>query len=178
MIRAHRWASVEAQREQLERDGCRAIIELGKTPREHIFRWVRERSVVKVLFAFLLARPGKGVHMLADYRKFAERLTTLPDGRRAAVKDVDSGLVADTASARRAMLLIVKQQIARHKKGARSAANLPRGGQPLAFSEADMLKAEAIWRNPKKYPTWQAAERAMPKGFTRWRAHALWGARR
>jgi len=178
VVRAHRWASVEAQRERLRADGCGPIIDLAKTPREHLLTWIRERSTVKLLYAFLLARPGDGVHMLDDYKRFAERLAKGVQGRSAAVKDLDSGLVAHNASSRRTMLLIVKRQIGRHRQSAKSMENGKRGGQEKVFSEAELLKAEAIWRNVKDYPTWQDAESAMPEGFTRWRAHALWRARR
>ena len=76
------------------------------------------------------------------------------------------------------MLAVVKDQLARHGKGLRSAENGKRGGQLRTFTEIQMAKAEAVWSNTKKYPTWEDAAKALPKGFSVWRAHKLWQGRR
>lgn len=181
VLRGHRWATVELQRERLKADGCTRFVDLGKIGREDLVAMVRSRTAIKVLYAFLLARQGDAVHMLDDYGKFAERLAKLPRGCSAFVKDVDTGLVADTAGKRRAMLDVVKGQVAKHRRGLASAANGKQGGQEKEFPELEWLKFETIWRNVTKYPTWDHAQDAFDRinpEFTVWRAHAKWGPRK
>lgn len=178
VVRAHRWATLAEQRERLKADGCRVVIELGDTPREAVLGMVREGTVLKAAFAFLLAERKGASAGLADYHRFAERLAKLPRGCVGWVKDLETGLVANTPGTRKAMLAVVKDQLARHGKGLRSAENGKRGGQLKTFTETEMAKAEAVWNNTKKYPTWQDAAKALPKGFSVWRAHSLWQGRR
>lgn len=181
VFRAHRWATIEVQKQRLEQDGCRVIVDLNKTPRETLIGWAREKTVIKAVYAFLIARDGEGVHMLNDYQRFAEKLAKLPRGCSAAIKDVDTGLLADTAGTRKAMLALVKTQIARHRQGIASAENGKQGGQEKTFTEAEWLKFEAIWWNIRKYPDWDDAQTAFDcinDDFTVWRAHAKWGPRK
>ena len=76
------------------------------------------------------------------------------------------------------MLAHVEKQIRAHFKGAKSAKNLPRGGQPREFTAEQVEQAKLIWENVKRYPTWEVAQEAMPKGFTKWRANRLFGKRK
>lgn len=181
VIREHRWASVRAQRDQLAADGCQRFVDLGNVGREELVALVRERTTIKALYAFLLARQGDAVHMLDDYTKFAERLAKLPRRCSAFVKDVGTGLVADTPGTRRAMVALVKSQIAKHRQGLASAENGKQGGQLVEFSPEEWLKFEAIWFNTRKHPTWDHAQDAFDrinKDFTVWRAHLKWGPRK
>ena len=181
VVREHRWASLASQREQLKADGGSRFVDLGKIGREDLVAMVRSRTVIKVVYAFLLARQGDAVHMVDDYTKFAERLAKLPRGCSAVVKDVGTGLVADTAGTRRAMAALVKSQVAKHRQGLASAENGKQGGQELTFSDVEWLKFEAIWFNARKYPTWDHAQDAFDRindKFTVWRAHLKWGPRK
>ena len=181
VVRAHRWASVQAQREALKADRCTRILDLDKLGREDLVRMVRERTTIKVLYAFLLARQGDAVHMLDDYTRFAERLAKLPRRCSAVVKDLSTGLVADTAGTRKAMVEVVRGQITKHRRGLASAENGKQGGQEKEFSDTEWLKFEAIWLNVRKYPTWDHAQDAFDlinRDFTVWRAHLKWGPRK
>ena len=183
VVSAHRWATIEEQRERLKADGCRIIVDLAKVDREYLLTVVREGTVVKVLYAFLLAKGrGNARAMLADFKAFSQKLSKLPRGCFGFIKDVDAGLVADTPGARRAMLVIVKHQIARHRQGAKSVENGKRGRVPLELTELQDAKGEAIWRNLERYPEWKDAELALQKhvhkDLTRWSAHRLWKKRR
>jgi hypothetical protein len=178
VVRAHRWATLQEQRERLKADGCRVVIDLGETSRDAVLVMVREGTVLKAAFAFLLAERKGATAGLADYHRFAERLAKLPRGCWGYVKDLETGLVASTPGTRKAMLAVVKDQLARHGKGLRSAANGKRGGQLRTFATIEMERAEAVWGNTKKYPTWEDAAKALPKGFSVWRAHKLWKGRR
>lgn len=61
---------------------------------------------------------------------------------------------------------------------AKARANGGKGGRrPTVFSDADMRRAELVWNGLKKWPRWEDAEAALPKGFTKHRAFKLWGAR-
>jgi hypothetical protein len=89
--------------------------------------------------------------------------------------------VGDTPGQRKAMLAVVKEQLARHGKGLRSAENGKRGGQVKEFTETEWLKFEAIWLNVRRYPTWDDAGAALAKvnkDMTVWFAHAKWGPRK
>jgi hypothetical protein len=181
VFRAHRWTTIEVQKQRLEQDGCRVIVDLNKTPRETLIGWAREKTVIKAVYAFLIARDGEGVHMLNDYQRFAEKLAKLPRGCSAAIKDVDTGLLADTAGTRRAMLALVKAQIARHRQGIASAENGKQGGQEKQFTELELAKGEAAWRNVRKFPTWDDVAPELEKineELTVWYAHRLWGPRK
>lgn len=183
VVRTHRWASVEEQRSRLKEDGCRVIIDLGNTERDYLLRSARDGAgtCVKVLYAFLLAKPAGAVRMLSDYRAFTEKLAHLPRQCHAYVKDVDSGFVADTPGKRKAMLAVVKEQIAKHRKGRSSRENGKRGRVPLELTELQNAKGEAIWLNLKRYRTREDAERALKekvhKDLTHWSANRRWGPR-
>ena len=178
----HRWASLDVQRQRLQDDGCRVIVDLAKTDREWLFTTIRQGTVVKVAYAFLLCRFDRGaVKALADFRLFASKLAKLPRGCFGYIKDLETGLLADTAGTRRAMLAVVKDQLARHGKGLRSAENGRKGGQVKEFTDVEWAKAEAIWFNTRRYPTWPAVAEALGKinrDFTVWRAHKTWGPRK
>ncbi len=182
VVSKHRWASVEVQRARLQEDGCRIIIDLASVDREYLLTTVREGTVVKVLYAFLLAKGRDSARaLMADYKAFSEKLARLPRGSSGFIKDVDSGFVADTPGARRAMLAIVKHQIARHRQGAKSVENGMRGPVALVLNDLQLAKGEAIWRNVRRYPEWRDAEtelkKQIDKRMTRWRAHREWGPR-
>lgn len=185
VVRAHRWASIEEQRSRLKADGCRTIIDLASADREYLLRSARDGAgtCVKVLYAFLLADARKqgAVRMLSDYRVFTEKLAKLPRRCHGYVKDVDSGFVADTPGKRKAMLAVVREQIARHRKGLKSAENGKRGGQTKDFTEIELAKGEAAWMNVQRYPTWDDVAPVLAKinkELTVWYAHAKWGPRK
>jgi hypothetical protein len=182
VVSKHRWASAEEQRKRLEEDGCRVIIDLAKVDREYLLKAVRGNTVVKLLYAFLLAKGRDSARaLMADYKAFSEKLAKLPRGCSGYIKDVDTGLVADTAGTRRAMLALVKHQIARHRQGAKSAEIGKRGREALVLTDLQLAKGEAIWRNVRKHPTWEDVEvelqKQINKRITRWRAHREWGPR-
>lgn len=179
VVRSHRWGSVDIQTERLKADGCKRIINLSKGDREQLVMMVRERTLIKVVWAILLVAPGKsGVKRMFDsYQAFSKRLAKLPRGCHGYVKDVDSGIVADTKAGMRAMELLVRDQIRRDLQGRKSADNLPREKE---FSEIEWLKAENAFHNPTKYPTVERLQAYYDEeipGFTYWRANREWGKR-
>lgn len=195
VVRAHRWATLEEQRVRLKADGVRAIIDLGTTPRDELLNKLRDGpgTTFKLAFAFLLTDPNKGAkRALADYQEFADKIARVAHkhfkpGRIAAktvafgyVKDLETGLVADTSGKRKAMVAVVKDQLARHGKGKRSAENGKRGREAVELNELQEAKGEAIWRNPK-YRDWDEAEAALRKQvhkrLTKWAANRRWKAR-
>lgn len=182
VIRKHRWMQNDVQTEKLKADGCRVVVNLDKTDRDQLVRMIRERTVIKAVYAFFLVDPRKRgvIRMTNDYSKLVEKLANLPRDCHAYIKDVDSGFLAETPPQRKAMLAVVQAQCAKHHKGAKSATNLPRGGQPKVFSEAQYIKAELAWRNTSRYPEWEHVTRYYDEeipGFTIWRAHKMWGPR-
>ena len=174
----------------------RAIIDLGTTPRDQLLSSIRDGAgtVFKLAYAFLLTDPNKGAkRALADYKAFACKIAKLthehnkPGGAKAKtvvhgyVKDLDTGLVANTPGTRKAMLAVVKEQLAKHGKGKRSADNGKRGRHAVELTELQEAKGEAIWRNPK-FEDWETAEtelqKKVHKRLTRWAAHKRWGDRK
>lgn len=182
VTRKHRWMTVEVQEDKLKADGCRAVISLDKTDRDQLVRMVRERTVIKAVYAFLLVDPRKRgvIRMTNDYTKFTEHLANLPRKCHAYIKDVDSGFLAETVPQRRAMLAVVREQCAKHHKGAKSVQNLPRGGQRKLFSAEQIDTARLIWENVRRYPTWEHAQAGFDErvpGWTVWRANREFGKR-
>lgn len=183
LTRVHRWAPIPVQVERLQIAGVRRIVSLDKLSREQLVRMIRERTVLKVLHASFLIDPHKrgAVRRLNDYQKFTEELANLKRNCRGLVMDVDSGFLADTPGERRAMLALVREQIAKDLRGKASASNGKRGGQPKQYSDAQYATAEGIWMNVVRYPKWDDAERALKeqvdKDFTVWRANRRFGPR-
>ncbi len=181
VVRKHRWLPIEAQRERLQEDGCRVIVDLENTPREWLCTAIRERTVIKAAFAFLLT-PRRGVRAgLADYQKFADRIAKLPRKCSGAIKDLDTGLIADSPGTRRAMLSVVREQLMRSSRGLAISEGMRRGPKAFVLTEMERAKGEAIWRNTRKYPTWDEVEpalKALHGRLTRWRAHREWGPRK
>ena len=180
VVRKHRWATIEAQRERLKADGCRVVIDLDKMRRDWLYTAIRERTVVKAAYAFLLAE-RKGRSGLADFQAFMSKIAKLPRGCVGVIKDLDTGLLADSPGTRKAMVAVVREQLMRHGRGLASADNAKRGRKMLMLTELLKAKGEAIWRNVRRYPGWEDAEGALRanvhKRLTRWRAHREWGPR-
>lgn len=179
VVRKHRWATVVEQRQRLQDDGCRVIVDLDKTPRDWLFTAIRERTIVKAAYACLLTARQSVRVGLADFVKFQTRIAKLPRGCVGVVKDLDTGLVADSPGTRKAMLSVVREQLMRSARGLAAAESAARRGRKeLKLTELQEAKAEAIWRNVGKYPTWDDAEAALQEqihdDFTKWRANRLW----
>lgn len=183
VVRKHRWASIDAQTLRLQEDGCGPIIDLDATPRDWLLTAIRERTVIKAAFAFLLTR-RRGVRTgIADYEAFTAKLARVKrkDGTACigVIKDLDTGLIADTPGARKAMLSVVRDQLMRSVRGYGIEEGVRRGPKPLTLTALQMAKGEAIWRNQRL--TWDEAQAALRRDvhrdMTKWAAHRLWGAR-
>lgn len=180
-VRKHRWASLDVQRTLLKEDGCRVIVDLDKTPREWFYTTIRERTLIKVAYACLLTTK-RGVRAgLKDYAAFASKIARLPRGCVGSVKDLDTGLVADSPGTRKAMLSVVREQLMRSNRGLAASESARRGPKALTLDKLQEARAEAIWRNVRKYPRWEDVEPALQahvhEDFTRWRAHRMFGPR-
>jgi hypothetical protein len=181
VVRKHRWASVDVQRQRLQEDGCRVIVDLEDTPREWLCTAIREHTVIKLAYAFLLT-PRRGVRPgLEDYNRFASKIMRVPRACHGYVKDLDTGLIATTAGTHKAMLSVVREQLMRSSRGLAISEAAKRGPKALALDKLQEAKAEAIWRNVRKWPRWEDVEtelrKSVHKKFTRWRAHRMFGAR-
>lgn len=181
VVRKHRWLSREEQSQRLHEDGCRVVVDLDDVGRETLVPLIREKTVVKAAFAFLLT-PRKGVRAgLEDYGRFAARIARLPRKCSGVVKDLDTGLIADTPGTRKAMLSVVREQLMRSSRGLAISEAARRGPKALVLNKLQEAQAEAIWRNVRRYPTWETVEVALQedvhKAFTRWRAHKMFGPR-
>ncbi len=181
VVREHRWATVEDQRQLLQDAGCNKIVDLDETPREWFYTAIRERTVILAPWAFLLTRRKGVLTGLADFDAFMKRIAKLPRGCVGIIQDLDTGLMADTPGSQKAMLAVVRDQLAKHGRGLASGENARRGRKALALTEMQRDKGEAIWRNVRKFPTWKAVEpelkKQISKRMTRWRAHREWGPR-
>lgn len=183
LTRKHRWASLVAQTERLQASGCRRILSLDATDREQLIRMCRERTVFKIMHASFLVDPRKrgALRRLQDYQKFAEQLADLPRKCHGYILDVDSGFLAETPAQRRAMVAVVREQIARDLRGRTSKENAKRTGPAKDFAPEQIEQAKLIWENMRRYPSWEACEAAFKihvPGFTRWRANRMFGPRK
>lgn len=181
IIRQHRRVTAKGQRERLEEDGCRVILEVGtkrnQTKREDILRLVRPGSVVKVLHTFLLADMEK--HKLAPGRR-KDLLDTMAfiEKKGGTIKDVASGLDTADPEKRYALIALATDQLARDGKGLRTAKrNYERKGRPVrTWTPAEWATAKAAWEN-RKLKTWKDVEAMLPEGMTLSRAWRAFGAR-
>lgn len=178
LTRKHRWINLVDQTERLQASGCRAIVSLDALSREQIVRMIRERTVLKVMFASFLIQPTKrgAVRRLNDYQQFADQLAELPRKCHGYVMDVNSGFLAETPAQRRAMLAMVREQITRDLRGRVSRENAKRGAPHKDFTPEQIETAKLIWENTRRYPSWEACEAAFKErvpGFTVWRANRL-----
>ena len=181
VFRKHRWASIDAQRALLKEDGCRVIVDLEKTPREWFYTTIRDGTVIKAAYACLLTDKRGVLAGIKDYASFAAKIAKLPRGCFGVVKDLDTGLIADSPGTRKAMLSVVREQLMRSNRGLAASESARRGPKALTLDKLQEAKAEAIWRNVRKYPTWDDVEAALEEHvhekFTRWRAHRMFGPR-
>jgi hypothetical protein len=170
------------QRQRLQEDGCRVIVDLADVPRDWLLTAIRERTIIKVVHAcFLTAKRGVRAG-LKDYDAFTRKLAKTPRGCMGVVKDLDTGLIADSPGTRKAMLSVVREQLMRSNRGLAASESARRGPKALTLDSLQEAKAEAIWRNVLKYPRWEDVERALQKcvheDFTRWRGHRMFGPRK
>lgn len=182
LTRKHRWASLVVQTERLQAAGCRRILSLDATDREQLIRMCRERTVFKVMHASFLVDPRKrgALRRLKDYEQFAEQLADLPRKCHGYILDLDSNFLAEAPGQRRAMLALVREQIARDLRGRISQENAKRGAVHKDFSPEQIDVAKLIWENVRRYPSWEHAQAAFKErvpGFTVWRANRLFGKR-
>jgi hypothetical protein len=191
VVREHRWAKAEVQVKRLEADGCRIIVtlaggkRLNQVTREELAKLTRPGTVLKVVYAFLLADPRKRF-ALAMRTDLASVMDTLTKKRGGILKDVDTGLTTEKPEHRRAIVAVANEQIGLSCKGARSAVNgqKKKGRAMVDFTPNQMKEAKSIWRNMKDYPTWDAAAAALREittergdPFTTARAYKLWQGR-
>lgn len=184
VVRKHRWASLDVQRLRLQEDGCGPIIDLDATPRDWLLTAIRERTVIKLAFACLLTTKRGVRGGIKDFEAFTEKLSRVKrrDGAVCigVVKDLDTGLIADTPGARKAMLSVVRDQLMRSVRGYGIAEGVRRGPKPLTLTALQEAKAEAIWRNVRKFPRWEDVGPALEQvheDLTRWAAYRKWGGR-
>ena len=185
-VREHRWASLRLQRERLNKDGCRVILDLDRVPFSDLVRLTRSGTVIKVLFPFLLADPSakrKAGGLRKNFHIVLKRLACKsPHGQEGIVKDVSAGISTADRMQKQALIKLAEEHIAASGKGAKSvlngAKNTSQGRRPTEFTADQHRDAKAAWRNLKDYPTWDDVKKALPDGFTVYRAHKLWGARK
>jgi hypothetical protein len=181
VVREHRWATLDEQRQLLQDAGCTKIVDLGEAPRDWFYTAIRERTIIMAPWAFLLTPRKRVLTGLADFDAFMKRITKLPRGCVGIIKDMDTGLMADTPGTQKAMLAVVRDQLSRHVRGLASGENAVRGRKALVLTDMQRARGEAIWRNVRKFPTWDAVEPELKKQIsrrmTRWRAHREWGPR-
>jgi hypothetical protein len=181
VVREHRWATADEQRQSLQDAGCSKIVDLDETPRDWFYTAIRERTIIMAPWAFLLTPRKRVLTGLADFDAFMKHIAKLPRGCVGIIKDLDTGLMADNPGSQKAMLAVVRDQLSRHARGLASGENARRGRKALVLTEMQRAKGEAIWRNVRKFPTWKAVEpelkKQISKRMTRWRAHREWGPR-
>jgi hypothetical protein len=181
VVREHRWATADEQRQSLQDAGCSKIVDLDETPRDWFYTAIRERTIILAPWAFLLTPRKRVLTGLADFDAFMKHIAKLPRGCVGIIKDLDTGLMADNPGSQKAMLAVVRDQLSRHARGLASGENAVRGRKALVLTDMQRAKGEAIWRNVRKFPTWDAVEpelkKQISKRMTRWRAHREWGPR-
>ena len=171
-IRPHKRIGEKVQRSALIEDGVKGIID----DRSAIERMACPGRTFKVRHLFLLADP-RARSKRGGWRKDLLAFLGRVEAKGAVIKDVSSQLTTGNPEHRYmlvegAMKALASNGRTVHLEGKRS------GRKPLVFSEADMLAAERVWLNVRKYPTEDAAAEALPKDFSTARARKHWGPRK
>jgi hypothetical protein len=169
-IRPHGRISEKVQRAALTEDGVKGIVD----DRDAIERMACEGRMFKVRHLFLFAEPK--ARKRGGWRKDLLDFMGRVEDKGAVIKDVDLQLTTEKPSHRSAMVLQAIEQLASngrtvHLKGKRS------GRKATNFTAEDTARAELVWSNVKKFPTWGDVEKALPEGFTTARAYKLFGKR-
>lgn len=159
VVREHRRLKAKGQRERLERDGVRAVLDIsakGGRTREDLERLVRGGTVVKLVHTFLLADP-RSKRKAGGRRKDLLDAMSRIEKRGGTIKDVDSGLTTANNEHRYALIALAAEQLARDGRGLRSHINGKLGRPVKNFTPDVWGKAEAIWNN-RKLKTWADTE--------------------
>lgn len=185
----HRWCATAEQVRRLDAAGCRIIVSLdGHGKRKQVTvtelaQLVRPGTTVKLVHAFLLAKPDK--RRAATLKAaFASALQVIVDKRKGAVKDVDAGITTAKPGQRAALLALADKQISRSRQGlaAVETNKKRRGRSELELTKEQQLTAQVIWLDTDKHPRWQDAQAALQEQahpeFTRWRANRMFGPRK
>lgn len=179
VVREHRRLKAKGQEERLKQDGCRAVLNIGKTgghTREDLERLVRGGTVVKLVHTFLLADP-KSKRKAGGRRKDLLDAMARIEKRGGTIKDVDSGLTTANNEHRYALIALATEQLARDGRGLRSHINGRLGRPVRTFPPEVWARAEAIWNN-RKLATWKATEAPLKAlGLTPREAWRKFGAR-
>ena len=151
VARDHRWMRLSEQQAQLKAAGSRVVVVMGdgagrdrgkRAPLtvKDLARLVRPGTVVKLMYAFLLADPSKK-RPLAD---FESALALIVDEREGVVADVLTGLSTETKEKRRALVAAIKDQVRRSRQGLRSEENGTRSrGRPRLWFDAE--RRQIVW---------------------------------
>lgn len=151
VARDHRWMRLAEQKRQLE-PISRTILTLGDSSGkdgrgatfDDLARLVRPGTVVKIMYAFLLANPSRKRQRGGLKAEFERVLSTLVDKRQAVVVDVLTGLSTETKDKRRAFTLSAFDQIRRSSQGRKSHENGKRSrGRPKRWADPEHRKI--IW---------------------------------
>ncbi len=166
------------QRKVLETKGVNGIlVEDGRNSvhtRADLVRLVRKGTVIAIQHLFLLADPRekrKRGGTRADLWKAIDAI----EAKGGFLWELSTGLNSGRPRERDQMTRAAVEALAR---GRHKTTGSDKRGRPLAeFDEKQMTAAKLVWVDTKRFPTWSAARKAMPKGFTSARAYQLWGAR-
>lgn len=99
------------------------------------------------------------------------------EARGGVLVEVYTGRRSDNKAAKRGIIEDAERALRGKGRRALPAGYRSPGRRRREWTADEMRKAESVWRNVKKYPTWAFAAEHMPEGFTAARAHRLWGPR-
>lgn len=145
-------------------------------------RVVRNGDVVLVQFLQLIAEPKSANvrHPAMDMRDAIEAI----EGKGASLTEISTGRSTADARQRAAMIADAAKSLGAGGRSLSSAqarangaaAGSKRGRPRTTFSEAEIDEARRVWES-RKITTWAEAARLLPKGFSVYRAHELFGPR-
>jgi hypothetical protein len=147
VVRNHRWISAEEQRERIEADGCRTIVQLGgrrdDEAMEGLILLARPGTVLKLTHAFLLGDPNttKKGGFKASFDAAVEAIT---ERRGGTILDMETNLTTAKPNHRKAIVAVAHDHIARSNQGLSSALNGAKShGRPKAWT--DPKERQIIW---------------------------------
>lgn len=171
-IRPHKRRLEAAQRTALEAAGVKRIWTEGRDETlADCIAQLRRRDVLAVTDLWLLAEP-RSKDVRSPRKSLFEALGAIEE-RGATVVETASG--RSSSEDRDAMLLDAIEWLSGQARGRKGAVN-GRGKQPVKFAPEVIEAAERIWRD-RRVKTWADAAKKLPKGFTVYRAHKMFGPR-
>lgn len=167
----------DKRRPEFRAAGAQHFIEIGgkhETWRDAV-RQVREGDTV---FVWVLVRvpTGRGQDELPPVAQVREVIREIED-RGGVLIEVYTGRRSSKAAEKSAMIADAQRSLKTAGRRLMPPGHASPGRRERKFTPEEWALAETIWRDVRKFPSWEFVQQHLPEGFTTARAFRKWGAR-